>query len=142
VQAGGPPLFSSSFGPKSLARSARWADGYAGFTLSADPDELKAVAAGVRQAWREAARDTDPYLMTSFWFSLGPDARDRQRAYVDAYMTIDPAAAAYMIDAATLHSPEAVGAAIAAVEAAGFDELMFVPTTSDPAELDRLAALL
>lgn len=142
VQAGGPPLFSSSMGPRSMTRGARWADGHAGFTLAAEAGELKAAAETVRSAWREAGRTSPPYLMTSFWFSLGPDAVERHRRYVEAYMAIDPPAAAFMVEAATVSSPERVREAVAAVEEAGFDELMFVPTTPDVAELDRLAALL
>jgi alkanesulfonate monooxygenase SsuD/methylene tetrahydromethanopterin reductase-like flavin-dependent oxidoreductase (luciferase family) len=142
AQAGGPPILSSSFGPLSLARSARWADGYAGFTLTADPDELALVARQVRQAWLEAGRIKPPSLMTSFWFSLGSDAADRQRRYVQAYMRYDPDAAAYMTETAVLSSEQAVRAAVHAASSAGFDELMFVPTTSDLAELDRLERLL
>jgi len=142
VQPGGPPVWCSSFGPRSLERSSRWADGYAGFTLAADPGELVAVAAGVRAAWEAAGRDGPPYLMTSFWCSLGPDAVARQRAYVDDYMRIDPGAAALMVDAATIVGTDAVAAAVDAVEAAGFDELMFVPTTDEVAELDRLEEIL
>ena len=142
VQPGGPPILSSSFGPRSLARSSRWADGYAGFTLAADPGELVAVASQVRDAWADVGRTGSPSLMTSFWFSLGPDAVERHRRYVEAYMAYEPVAADFMVGAATLHSPDAVRGAIDAAAAAGFDELMFVPTTSDLAELDRLEALL
>lgn len=142
VQPGGPPLLCSSFGPKSLARGARWADGYAGFTLAADLDELRGTAERVRAAWADAGRSDPPSLMTSFWFSLGTDARERQERYVRDYMAVEPAAADFMVQAAVLWGEEAVGRAIDAVRDAGFDELMFVPTTVDPAELDRLASLL
>lgn len=142
VQPGGPPILASSFGPRSLARSARWADGYAGFTLAADPAELAAVAQQVRQSWLDAGRSESPPLMTSFWFSLGPDAVERHRRYVQAYMDYDPAAAAFMIDNAVLTSKGAVLGAVDAASNAGFDEVMFVPTTSDLAELDRLEQLL
>jgi alkanesulfonate monooxygenase SsuD/methylene tetrahydromethanopterin reductase-like flavin-dependent oxidoreductase (luciferase family) len=142
VQPGGPPIFSSSFGPASLARSARWADGYAGFTLAAELTEMRSVADGVRQAWKDAGRAEAPYLMTSFWFSLGPDAQARHEAYVNDYLRYDPAMAEVMREGATITSPEAVRAAVAAAGEAGFDEVMFVPTTADLSELDRLEALL
>jgi len=141
-QDGGPPLYSSSLGPKSMARGARWADGYLGFTLAADPTELRATARQVRQAWQDAGRPDAPRLVTSFWFSLGPDARERHERYVRDYMAIDPDVAEFMAGAATLWTEDAVARAIDAVAGAGFDELMFVPTTTDVAELDRLAPLL
>ncbi len=142
VQPGGPPLYCSSFGPTSLARAAKWADGYAGFTLAADPAEMQTVANGVREAWKAAGRDDSPHLMTSFWFSLGPGAAARHQRYIQDYMGYEPDTARFMIEQATLSSPEAVAAAIRATADAGFDELMFVPTTCDITELDRLAELL
>jgi hypothetical protein len=39
--------------------------------------------------------------------------------------------------AADVHTPEALRAAVAACEAAGFDELILVPTSADPDELTR-----
>lgn len=33
VQAGGPPLWSGSLGPKGMARAARWAEGVTGFSI-------------------------------------------------------------------------------------------------------------
>jgi alkanesulfonate monooxygenase SsuD/methylene tetrahydromethanopterin reductase-like flavin-dependent oxidoreductase (luciferase family) len=142
VRPGGPPIYSSSFGPASLARSSRWADGYVGFTPAANPAELSAVVGTVRQAWRDAQRIEKPYLITSFWFSLGPDAVERQRAYVADYMAYDTARQPVMREAATITSPDAVRAAIDAAGEAGFDEVMFIPTTSDVDELDRLEPLL
>ena len=142
VRPGGPPIYSSSFGPASLARSSRWADGHVGFTLTANPRELSAVATGIRQAWSDAGRIEKPYLITSFWFSLGPDAQEQLRAYVTDYMAYDTARQPVMRDAANISSPDAVRAAIDAAGEAGFDEVMFIPTTSDIAELDRLESLL
>ncbi len=142
VQHGGPPLFCSSLGPVSLARSARWANGYAGFTPAADPDELRGVVDRVYEAWRLAGRAQRPYLMTSFWFSLGDGSRERHERYVREYLAVDPGVAEFMVPAATLYTEDSVRAAIDSVRDAGFDELMFVPTTTDVSELDRLALLL
>jgi len=142
VQPGGPPILCSSLGPKSLARAARWADGLAGFTLAGDGGELVGTAQRVRDAWAAAGRREEPYLMTSAWFSLGSDAEARHRAYVREYLAIDPSLADLMVAAATLHSAQALGRALDAAEDAGFDEFMLVPTTADPAELDRVEALL
>lgn len=142
VQAGGPPILCSSLGPQSLGRASRWADGLAGFTLGADAEELAGTAATVRAAWRDAGRESEPSLMTSAWFSLGPDADARHTRYVREYMAIDPALAEFLERAATIRSETAVAAALDAAEEAGFDEFMFVPTTTDEAELDRLEAVL
>ena len=142
VQPGGPPILCSSLGPQSLARAARWADGLAGFTLAGDAAELAATAAAVRASWADAGREEAPTLMTSAWFSLGSDADERHGRYVRDYMAIEPSLANFMADAATIRSEAALLAALAAAEAAGFDEFMLVPTTSEEAELDRLEAVL
>lgn len=141
-QAGGPPILCSSLGPASLARAARWADGLAGFTLGADPAELAGTAAKVREAWAEAGRAPAPSLMTSSWVSLGPDADSRHDRYVRDYMAFEPALSGLLAEAATIRSEAAFAAALDAAEAAGFDEFMVVPTTSDLAELDRMEAVL
>ncbi|HEY2302423.1 MAG TPA: LLM class flavin-dependent oxidoreductase [Acidimicrobiales bacterium] len=141
VQPGGPPLWCSSFGPKSLARGSRWADGYAGFTVGGDRAELETTAATVRQAWLDSGRTVAPYLMGGGWFSLGPDAAERHRAYVEEYVRIDPSMS-FMADVATIVGDDAVRRALDNAEAAGYDEFMLVPTTTDLAELDRLEAVL
>jgi alkanesulfonate monooxygenase SsuD/methylene tetrahydromethanopterin reductase-like flavin-dependent oxidoreductase (luciferase family) len=141
VQPGGPPLWCSSFGPKSLARGSRWADGYAGFTVGGDRAELETTAATVRQAWLDSGRTVAPYLMGGGWFSLGPDAAERHRAYVEEYVRIDPSMS-FMADVATIVGDDAVRRALDNAEAAGYDEFMLVPTTTDLAELDRVEAVL
>jgi alkanesulfonate monooxygenase SsuD/methylene tetrahydromethanopterin reductase-like flavin-dependent oxidoreductase (luciferase family) len=141
VQPGGPPLWCSSFGPKSLARGSKWADGYAGFTLAGDLTELQTTVATVRQAWQDSGRSAAPYLMGGGWFSLGDDAAARHRAYVEEYVRIDPSIA-FMIDMATIVGEDALLRALDNSEAAGYDEFMLVPTTAEEAELDRVEALL
>jgi alkanesulfonate monooxygenase SsuD/methylene tetrahydromethanopterin reductase-like flavin-dependent oxidoreductase (luciferase family) len=79
VQPGGPPIYTSSMGPKSLARSARWADGIAGFSLGPDPAEVRATFDAVRAAWVDAGRATAPALTTSSWYSLADDGPARLR---------------------------------------------------------------
>jgi alkanesulfonate monooxygenase SsuD/methylene tetrahydromethanopterin reductase-like flavin-dependent oxidoreductase (luciferase family) len=141
VQEGGPPLWCSSFGPKSLARGSKWADGYAGFTLGGDLDELQTTVGTVRQAWHHSGRTVAPYLMGGGWFSLGPDAAERHRAYVEEYVRIDPSLS-FMGDMATIVGADALRRALDNSEGAGYDEFMLVPTTADPAELDRVEAVL
>jgi alkanesulfonate monooxygenase SsuD/methylene tetrahydromethanopterin reductase-like flavin-dependent oxidoreductase (luciferase family) len=142
VQPGGIPILCSSLGPKSLARAATWADGLVGFTLAGDAADLSATANRVRAAWQGAGRETPPYLMTTAWFSLGEGAPDRHHRYVADYLAIDPVLAPLMVDAAAIHSVPALVRALDNAEAAGFDEFVLVPTTSDLAELDRVEALL
>jgi alkanesulfonate monooxygenase SsuD/methylene tetrahydromethanopterin reductase-like flavin-dependent oxidoreductase (luciferase family) len=140
VQPGGPPLVAGVLGPKALARAARWADGVDDATaiLGVDPEPLAAARERVRQAWADAGRDGEPHFSTSVWYGVGPDARDRLRAYAYEYLKIfDDGYARMAADQATCHTPEALREAVAAAAEVGCDELFLVPTTADPAELAR-----
>lgn len=141
VQSGGPPILSGSLGPKAIARAARWADGIAGFTLAPDTDDPVATFDAIRQAWADAGRDEQPWLATSFWFSL--DGGDVLHRYAVDYLRVfGEDAARAMAGLCTIDSPERLGAALERLVAAGCDEVFLVPTTTDPVVLDRLDPLL
>ena len=89
VQLGGPPLFGSSMGPKSLARAAKWAEGINGaWTINGDAEGVAAGVETVRQAWRDAGRDGEPHVSTNVWFCLGDGAQETLSNYVHSYMRI------------------------------------------------------
>jgi len=137
------PVLSGAMGPRSLRRSARWADGIAGFELDPTPESLRRWRAGVDAAWEGAGRAEPPYRMTSFWFALGDEPEAQLRRYGRHYLGVfgDDVAAA-MADACTVAGADALRRAVASCREAGVDEIQLVPTTSDPHELDRLAAAL
>ncbi len=143
VQTGGPPILTAAMGPQSLARSAVWADGIAGFDLAPDPRSVAATFRGVEDAWRAAGRSERPWLSTSTWFALGDGSEDRLRSYARDYLsTFGPAAADAMAGLCQLSDPGALRDAIDGIAEAGADELILVPTSSDPTELDRLVSAL
>lgn len=143
VQTGGPPIWAGAMGPKSLRRAARWADGVAGFSISGDAAEVGRAFDAADQAWREAGRDASPRRVTSFWYALGTGAHDRLQRYAFDYLRVfgEPLARK-MAEQVRIDSVAAFREAVAAIEAAGCDELLLVPTSSDPAELDRTLAAL
>jgi alkanesulfonate monooxygenase SsuD/methylene tetrahydromethanopterin reductase-like flavin-dependent oxidoreductase (luciferase family) len=143
VQAGGPPLLTAAMGPKSLARSAVWADGLSGFDLAPDPASVAATNVRVRDAWVAAGRTTRPWLATSSWFALGDGARERLHGYAQRYLaTFGDEAASAMAGLCRLDDPGRVRDTVAALAATGCDELVLVPTTDDVTELDRLERAL
>jgi len=140
VQDGGPPFAAGVVGPKALARAAKWAVGVD------DPSAITAVdaaaLAGQRQkvvdAWKEAGREEAPHFSASLWYALGPDAKQQLGDYVFNYMKIfDEGFARQLAETAPVHSPAALREAMDAAREAGCDEFFLVPTTADPAELDR-----
>jgi len=143
VQPGGPPLYSGSLGPKSIARSAAWAEGVCGFTLDAIGEDHRGTFDRIEQAWSVAGRVEAPRHVTSFWYSLDDDGGDRLRAYAHRYLAIfgDEMADA-MAGLCSTSSASLVREAMTRLEDAGCDELLLVPTTADPAEVDRIADIV
>jgi alkanesulfonate monooxygenase SsuD/methylene tetrahydromethanopterin reductase-like flavin-dependent oxidoreductase (luciferase family) len=140
VQRGGPPLVAGVMGPKAIARAARWAIGVddPSAITAVDVDALTAQREKVVQAWKDAGRDEAPYFSSSLWYALGPDAEQQLRGYVFDYLKIfDEGYARHVSEAAPVHSAAALRDAVEGAAEAGCDELFLVPTTADPAELDR-----
>ncbi|MBK5288913.1 MAG: LLM class flavin-dependent oxidoreductase, partial [Acidimicrobiia bacterium] len=143
VQAGGPPILTAAMGPKSLARSAQWADGLSGFDLAPDVDAVRRTFAAVQAAWSDAGRRDRPWLATSTWFALGSDAPERLHGYACSYLsTFGDAAANAMAGLCRLNDAGALRDAVAELSETDADELILVPTTDDVSELDRLTAAL
>lgn len=140
VQRGGPPLVAGVVGPKALARAARWAIGVDDPTSITEVDA--AALAGRRRtveaAWEEAGRAEAPHFSASVWYALGGDAAEQLGRYAYDYLRIfDEGYARHVAGTAAVHDPAALRAAVDAARQAGCDELFLVPTTADPAELDR-----
>jgi alkanesulfonate monooxygenase SsuD/methylene tetrahydromethanopterin reductase-like flavin-dependent oxidoreductase (luciferase family) len=143
VRPGGPRVLTASMGPKSMARSARWADGIAGFDLGADAASVEQTFRGFESAWAAAGRSGRPYLQTSFWFGLLPDATDRVPAYARRYLAIfGERAAEQMAALVCTTSKKVVRERLRAILDVGADEVILVATTADPAELARAADLV
>ena len=141
AQPGGPPLLTASMGPKSLARSARWAAGLAGFDLGPDPAGVDATFRRAEEAWSAAGRTDPPWLSTSSWFALGDDAQERLSDYAYEYLSsFGDRAARAMAALCRLSDAGALRDNVAALRETGCDELVLVPTTADAEELDRLLA--
>jgi alkanesulfonate monooxygenase SsuD/methylene tetrahydromethanopterin reductase-like flavin-dependent oxidoreductase (luciferase family) len=143
IRAGGPPLYSGALGPKSVARSARWAEGIIGFLLDPVGEDVGSTFRAIEAAWRTAERTEPPRHVTTFWYALGPDGPTRLHSYATSYLGIfGDGFATSMADACSAHSATAVRDAISRLEDAGCDELILVPTSTDLDELDQLIDLI
>lgn len=142
IQPGGPPIFASAMGPLSTARAARWADGNMGFTLAPNTDDHDAAFGAIRAAWSDAGRADPPRISTSFFYSVDRDADRVLHDYAYRYLRVfGHEAATMMASMTTAAGLDAVGDALARLEAAGCDEVYLVPTTTDPAHLADIASL-
>lgn len=143
VQPGGPPLLSAAMGPKSMARTATWADGIAGFDLAPDPEAVAGLFRRAEAAWRNAGRAERPWLATSTWFALGPGAEERLSGYAFNYLSnFGERTAGALAELCRLSDPGALRETVAAIAETGCDELILVPTTDDVTEIDRLLTAL
>jgi len=144
VQPGGPPLVAGAFGPKGIARAARWAVGVNGaWTLDGNQDAIATAFDLVRDAWQAAGRTEPPHLSSSIWYALGPDAEEQLHSYAYNYLKIfGEEARQYGAQSVACFTPDALRRAVDNIAAAGADELFLVPTTTDPDELARTRDVL
>lgn len=143
VQPGGPEVLAGALTLTSIRRASRWADGLCGFSFAPDAAEIAAAFECSRQAWREHARAAPPRLVTSCWFALGAHARQQMDAYVTRYLgTFGTETAAAMASVCTTTSAAALRDVVRQVAETGADELILVPTTADPDEVERVADLV
>jgi len=132
TQADGPEILAGALGPRSMARAARWADGVSGFSLSGRGAEVAGTNERARRAWSDAGRRA-PRLVNGTFFVLGvPDPLDTLRAFTARYLGFTGAAFAEAAAAeTTAASPDAVRKVLDGAEAAGCDEFVLVPGSTD-----------
>lgn len=136
VRDGGPELILGGGSPATFRRVAQFADGW--IMGGGTPDMFAEAAAGVDAAWQEAGRPGKPRKLTLAYFALGPDARAHADAYLLNYYGFLGDVAKQIAAGASV-SPEMVSSTVAAFEAGGCDEVIFVPTTSTFDQIELLA---
>lgn len=145
VQPGGPELLVGTLGPRTIRSAAHWADGLAGMSLDLDLAEMERVFTLTREAWREAGRPA-PRVTTSFWFALGdPEAaRAQVHRHLRHYMNWIPPeyVDALAPTAGFAGTPEELRATLQRVADLGADEVQLIPTSADPTQVERVAAIV
>jgi alkanesulfonate monooxygenase SsuD/methylene tetrahydromethanopterin reductase-like flavin-dependent oxidoreductase (luciferase family) len=105
------------------------------------PDMFAQAAAAVDQAWQDAGREGHPRKLSLAYFALGPDARDAADTYLKRYYAFMGPMADQIAAGASV-SPDQVRETAAAFEQAGCDELIFVPCSAEPDQVNLLAEAL
>jgi alkanesulfonate monooxygenase SsuD/methylene tetrahydromethanopterin reductase-like flavin-dependent oxidoreductase (luciferase family) len=143
VQPGGPEILVGTMGPRTVRHAAGWADGLAGVTLDADVDAVDSLFELARGAWAEQDRGR-PRLTTSFWFAVGDEPRDQVHRHLRHYMNWLPAdlVDALAATAGFAGSPTDLRDVLRRFEDIGTDEVHLIPTSSDLAQVERLAEVL
>ena len=115
-------------------RMVRWG---LGWTAGGGPAER--AAAGfekARAAWHAAGKEGEPSLTALVYYGIGDGARERGAAYLDQYYGDWGAGMAARMPV----EPEALRATVAAFDAVGTGELIFVPTGASIDQLQGLAS--
>ena len=134
---GSPPLVVGGHADASFARAARFAEGW--IAAASGPEQFAEGAAKAKAAWAERGREGEPRTMALAYFSLGERAAEDAHDYLtDYYAWLGEQIAEFLITSAA-KDPEAVRGQVASYEAAGCDELILFPSSSDPAQVDLLA---
>jgi len=135
--AGPPRVVLGGHSDASFARAARFGEGW--IAGGSGPEIYPGLVDKLKAAWAEAGREGEPRTMGLAYFALGDraeaDARENLAHY---YAWLGEDAAGFMADSA-VKDAEAVQGLLAAFEAAGCGELIFCPSSSDPAQVDLLA---
>ena len=137
TSAGGPMLLVGGGSGASFQRAARHADGYV--HGGGPPRAFAGAADKARAAWVEAARPGEPALWGQSYFTLTDTAAG------DAYMRDYYAFTGGFVEriaAGLLTTPEAIREQVRGYADAGCEELVMLPATSNPDELDRLSEVV
>jgi alkanesulfonate monooxygenase SsuD/methylene tetrahydromethanopterin reductase-like flavin-dependent oxidoreductase (luciferase family) len=133
---GRPVLVIGGSVDATFERATRYGDGW--ILGGGTPDQFHEGAEKMRAAWRAAGREGAPRTMSLAYFALGDGAEQAAAAYLRDYYAFlgeyaDMIAGAAAKDAATVKQYAA------AFAEAGCDELIFMPCSPDPGQVDLLA---
>ncbi len=136
---GGPELLVGGWTGTSMARVARFADGYV--HGGGPPRAFERAASQALAAWADLGRPGRPRLYGQAYFALGDAAAGSGADYLrDYYAFTGPFAE--KVAAGNLTSPRAIRDFLRGYQDAGCDHLVLLPTVSDPSQVDRLADVL
>jgi alkanesulfonate monooxygenase SsuD/methylene tetrahydromethanopterin reductase-like flavin-dependent oxidoreductase (luciferase family) len=127
------PILMGGMSDAAVRRTIQWAIGWT--VGGAPPEQGGPFADRVRAAWKEAGREGEPYIAGLSYFGLGDDALDRATEYLGSYYGDFGLKIAQWIP----KSPDALKETTKKFEDFGFDELLIVPTSCDPAQVELAA---
>jgi alkanesulfonate monooxygenase SsuD/methylene tetrahydromethanopterin reductase-like flavin-dependent oxidoreductase (luciferase family) len=137
VQRGGPPLIVGGGADAAFERAARYG---AGWIMGAStPGQFAERAAVFEAAWQRSGRSERPVKKSLTYFSLGPRGEEIARANLGHYYAWLGDELVSLIVGSAAMTPEMAKQYADEFAAAGCDELIFFPGSSDPDQVDLLA---
>jgi alkanesulfonate monooxygenase SsuD/methylene tetrahydromethanopterin reductase-like flavin-dependent oxidoreductase (luciferase family) len=133
----GPTLLVGGYVETAIRRAARFGDGWT--QGGSGPDAFSQEVKKLNDAWEQEGREGKPRTMALVYFSLGPDAeQDAQRSLGSYYAWLGEEAEQGIVGSAAKDA-DTVQGYIKDFESYGCDELIFFPSSSDPAQVRHLA---
>src|ERR671922_383616 len=118
-------------------RAALYGDGW--IAGGGQPEYFPPALEKLEAAWREAGRDGEPRKLSLAYFSLDDDPEAQARKTIGDYYAF-AADYAEMVVAGVAKGEDAVKERVRAFDDVGCDELIMFPASSNPEQVDRLAA--
>lgn len=149
-QADGPRLLSGAYGPRALARSALWADGFIGGSawegdrvVMMGKGRHRTTVSNWRNAWEAAGRSGDPHIVGLAWFTLVDEGAAHMMDFGSRYFSAaDGTPHVFSPEMAPYVDEDRVREALDDFESAGFDEVLLMAPTAALSELERLQRII
>jgi alkanesulfonate monooxygenase SsuD/methylene tetrahydromethanopterin reductase-like flavin-dependent oxidoreductase (luciferase family) len=120
-------------------RAAQFGDGW--MMGGGSPEIFGSAAEKLEAAWREQGREGSPRKMSLTYYALGDDPEADTRASIGHYYEFAGEYQDYVV-AGTAKGPDEIRERVHGFEAQGCDELIMFPASTDPSQVDELAALV
>jgi alkanesulfonate monooxygenase SsuD/methylene tetrahydromethanopterin reductase-like flavin-dependent oxidoreductase (luciferase family) len=132
-----PKLILGGQADAAFRRAAQYGEGW--ISGAGPPEYYPAAMEKLDAAWREAGRSGEPRRLSLTYFSLDADPEDQARRTIGHYYAVAEDYA-QMVVAGVAKGEGGVRERVRAFEEAGCDELIMFPSSSNPEQVDRLAA--
>jgi alkanesulfonate monooxygenase SsuD/methylene tetrahydromethanopterin reductase-like flavin-dependent oxidoreductase (luciferase family) len=132
-----PPIIIGGQADVAFQRAARYGEGW--IMGGAPADYFPPSVEKLQAAWKAEGREGQPRKMSLTYFSLDDDPEAQTRKTIGHYYSFAEDYADFIV-ALTAKGEEEVKERVRAFEEAGCDELIMFPASSDPGQVDKLAA--
>jgi alkanesulfonate monooxygenase SsuD/methylene tetrahydromethanopterin reductase-like flavin-dependent oxidoreductase (luciferase family) len=133
-----PPIIVGGQIDAAFRRAARFGDGW---MMGGAPPEMFPEAVGkLEAAWQAEGREGEPRKLALTYFSLDDDPEAQARQTLGSYYAFLGGDLADMIVSFAAKGEDQVKERARAFREAGCDELIMIPCSTDPGQVDKLAA--
>jgi alkanesulfonate monooxygenase SsuD/methylene tetrahydromethanopterin reductase-like flavin-dependent oxidoreductase (luciferase family) len=138
----GSRLLFGGQSPATIGRAVRHGGGWVASAGLGAWQNTATLADGVRAAWTAAGRPGAPRLVAMIYIATGPRADEDAREHMHSYYGFLGPQRADVLTREVITSPGRLVETRDRIAEAGFDELLLLPTSADPGQLDALRTAL